>query len=322
MSQVNPIWPTARHDMASEATLGFIGLGVMGLPMAGHLLAAGRKLVVWNRTADKCAPLWDRGATVAASAQAVFAAARSVILMLATEAAIGEVLQRGTPEFARRVAGHLVINMGTVSPGFSAALARDVLAAGGRYVEAPVSGSRKPAEDAQLVAMLAGDPAAVAEARALLAPMCKRCFACGAVPAALEMKLAVNLFLITMVTGLCEAFHFSRRLGLDAGLLRGILDAGPMASAVSTMKLDKLVKDELSVQASIADVLKNAQLIADHATRSRIESPLLEQSRSLFAETLALGHGELDMAAVVKAFEARTAHLRGCGAGSGRTGTS
>lgn len=311
MRRINPIWPAPRHDLAHEPPLGFIGLGVMGLPMAGKLLEFGRKLVVWNRTADKCGALWDRGATVAASAQAVFAAAPAVILMLATEAAIDEVLLRGTPEFASRVADRLVINMGTVSPGYSAALEHDLAAAGARYVEAPVSGSRKPAEDGQLVAMLAGAPAAVAEARTLLAPMCKRCFACGAVPAALEMKLAVNLYLITMVTGLCEAFHFSRLLGLDAGLLREILNAGPMASSVSTLKLDKLVKDDLSVQASIADVLKNAQLIADHAALSHIESPLLEQSRRLFAETLDLGHGELDMAAVVKAIEARTEARRG-----------
>jgi 3-hydroxyisobutyrate dehydrogenase len=95
--------------------------------------------------------------------------------------------------------------MATTSPGYSKALGADVGSEGGRYVEAPVSGSRKPAEAAQLVAMLAGEPEVVASVRPLLAPMCRDAIACGPVPNALFMKLAVNLFLITMVTGLVEA---------------------------------------------------------------------------------------------------------------------
>lgn len=300
----------AMENALRTSPLGFIGIGVMGLPMASNLVKAGRKLVVWNRTLDKCASLWDQGATAVTSPQAVFESADIVILMLATEAAIDQVLQRGSPDFARRVAAHLVINMGTTSPGFSQELEKDVLLAGGRYVEAPVSGSRKPAEAGQLLAMLAGEPDAVALTRPLLGPMCKESFVCGPVPSALQMKLAVNLFLITMVTGLCEAFHFAKMLELDGGLFRDILNAGPMASGVSAMKLEKLVKDELSVQASIVDVLKNARLISDHAVLSRIESPLLDASKALFAQTLNLGHGELDMAAVVKAIETRTRTLR------------
>ncbi|MCF3802691.1 hypothetical protein L2E22_24980, partial [Salmonella enterica subsp. enterica serovar Weltevreden] len=90
--------------------------------------------------------------------------------------------------------------------------------------------------------------------------VCKEAFICGPVPSALQMKLAVNLFLITMVSGLVEAHHFARQLGLDPALHRAILDAGPMASAVSKMKLEKLVAGDFSVQASIADVQKNSRL--------------------------------------------------------------
>ena len=93
-------------------------------------------------------------------------------------------------------------------------------------VEAPVSGSRTPAENGELVAMLAGDPDAVAEVRPLLAPMCRQTFLCGAVPGALHMKLAVNLYLITMVTGLAEAAHFAGQHGLDLERFVAVLDAG------------------------------------------------------------------------------------------------
>jgi len=229
-----------------------------------------------------------------------------VLVMLADGAAIDAVLSRGTPEFAGLVHGHTIVHMGTTSPEYSAQLRADVVRAGGRYVEAPVSGSRTPAAAGELVAMLAGDAAAVAEVRPLLAPMCREVVECGAVPQALRMKLAVNLFLISMVTGLAEATHFARRHGLDLERMRGVLDAGPMASAVSRVKADKLVRRDFTAQASIRDVLMNNRLIADAARAAGIASPLLDACHQLYGEALALGHGADDMAAVVRAHEART----------------
>jgi 3-hydroxyisobutyrate dehydrogenase len=298
------------HDRpASSRPLGFIGLGVMGQPMALNLARAGTPLVVWNRSPDKFAPLQALGAQVAAHPRQVFEAADVVILMLASEAAMDEVLQRGSPGLAPLVAGKTVVHMGTTAPAYSEALGRDITAAGGRYVECPVSGSRKPAEAGELVGMIAGPAEAVERVRPLLAPMCREVFVCGPVPAALVMKLSVNLFLITMVTGLCEAFHFAQQHGLDLPLFEAVLNAGPMASAVSRVKLDKLVRDDMAVQASIVDVLKNNRLVAEQARREHIASPLLDQCHALYAETLGQGHGALDMAAVLKALQARTAAI-------------
>jgi 3-hydroxyisobutyrate dehydrogenase len=285
---------------------GFIGLGVMGTPMALNLARAGTPLVVWSRRADACEPLRDAGAEVAASAAAVFEQARTVILMLADDDAVDAVLARGTPAFAARVRDRTLVVMGTSSPGFSRALEAEVRAAGGRFVEAPVSGSRKPAEAGQLVGMLAGDSEVVEAVRPLLAPICRETIVCGAVPSALLMKLSVNLFLITMATGLAEAFHFAERNGVDLERFRAVLDAGPMASDVSRVKLQKLVAGDFSVQAAIADVLKNNRLVAEAAREAGIASPLLDVCHALYGETLALGHGREDMAAVVKALQART----------------
>lgn len=286
--------------------VGFIGLGIMGEPMAQNLARAGTPLVVWTRTAARAEPLGAAGAQVAGSPAEVFAAARVVILMLATEAAIDDVLGRGTPAFADLVADRTVVHMGTTSPSFSAQLEADVLAAGGRYVEAPVSGSRKPAEAGELVVMLAGDPAAVADVRPLLAPMCRQAVDVGAVPGGLLMKLAVNIFLITMVTGLAEAFHFAEREGLDLERLRAIVDAGQMASSISRVKTAKLVERDFAPQAAIADVLKNSGLVFDAARAAGIASPVLDVCHALYGETLDLGHGAEDMAAVITALENRT----------------
>ena len=299
--------------------IGFIGLGVMGQPMALNLARelsqAGTPLVVWTRSADKCEPLRAAGARVADTPDELFRRARIVILMLADGPAIDAVLGRGTPDFATRVADHTIVQMGTTSPDYSRALDAEIRAAGGRYVEAPVSGSRKPAEAGQLVAMLAGEPADVEEVRPLLAPMCHATVPCGPVPTALLMKLSVNLFLITMVTGLAEAVHFAERHGLDMQRFLAVLDAGPMASAVSRVKAPKLVTGDFSVQAAILDVLKNSGLVADAARQARIASPLLDASHALYGETAALGYGQSDMAAVLRAIEARTDALTREGAG-------
>ncbi|WP_225839994.1 NAD(P)-dependent oxidoreductase [Streptomyces sp. NK08204] len=287
--------------------VGFIGLGVMGRPMALRLAAARTPLVVWNRTPHRAEPLRAAGAAVAADADEVFARAGTVLLMLADEAAVDTVLGRGTPALTSRVSGRVVVHMGTTSPEYSRALESDVRAAGGRYVEAPVSGSRVPAEQGQLVAMLAGEEAAVAAVRPLLAPLCRKTFVCGPAPSALLMKLAVNLFLITQVTGLTEAFHFAERQGLDRRLFLDVLEAGPMASDVSRMKAPKLLDGDYGVQAAALDVLKNNRLIAEAAREARLASPLLDVCHALFQETVAQGHGGEDMVAVLHAIEKRTA---------------
>lgn len=124
-----------------------------------------------------------------------------VILMLADGAAVDAVLDRGGPGFSAAVTGRVVVHMGTTSPEYSRLLAADVVAAGGRYVEAPVSGSRKPASST----------------------------------------------------------------GVDLGRLVEVLDAGPMASEVSRVKVSKLVSRDFAVQAGIADVSKNNRLIAEAA---------------------------------------------------------
>ncbi|ODU03368.1 MAG: 2-hydroxy-3-oxopropionate reductase [Pseudonocardia sp. SCN 72-86] len=291
--------------------VGFIGLGLMGTPMALRLARAGTPLVVWNRTPSACAPLREAGADVAADPAEVFARADVVVLMLANAGAIDAVLRRGTPAFADLVRDRTVVHMGATAPEFSRGLADDVHAAGGRYVEAPVSGSRVPAEQGALVAMLAGADDVVADVRPLLAPMCRSTVPCGVVPGALLTKLAVNLYLVTMVTGLAEAFHFAERHGLDLDVVRAVLDAGPMASDVSRVKAAKIVAGDVTAQAAAADVAYNARLVVDAARTAGIASPLIDVSRALFDEAVAAGRGGDDMVAVMGAIEART--LSGAG---------
>lgn len=281
--------------------LGFIGLGVMGTPMAGHLARAGHAVLGWSRSGRNHEAARTAGVQPITQRQDVFDACGTILLMLANDEAIDSVLDRNTPTFPARVKGRLVINMGTSSAAYSQALGEQIRAAGGRYVEAPVSGSRVQAEAAQLVIMLAGDAADVAEASHLLAPLGRQCVACGQVPAALRMKLAVNLYLITLVTALGEAVHFAEVHGIALERFAEVLNAGPMASEVSRIKLDKMIREDFAVQASITDVLKNSGLVAGAAHEAGMQAPLIDASDALFARAQRMGLGGLDMAAVLQA---------------------
>ena len=291
----------------------------MGEPMALNLARAGTPLIVWNRTTTKTAALAEVGASVAADVAEVFQKADVVLAMLANESAIDSVLCRETDSFARALTGRTFVHLGTTAPEYSKKLETDIRAVGGRYVEAPVSGSRVPAEQGRLVGMLAGDPIAVQQVRPLLAPMCAETFTCGQCPNALVMKLAINLYLITMVAGLVEAFHFAQMYRLDLRCFQQILDAGQMASDISRVKLQKLCDEDLTAQAAAADVLTNNQLIVDAARDARISTPLLDECFRLFSETVASGHGRLDMAAVLHAVEARTRQEQGARSSNGRS---
>lgn len=286
--------------------IGFIGVGVMGQPMALNLVRAGNLLTIWNRTLSRCEILKSHGAVVAQVPRDVFATCDVIFTMLMDGDALDAVLERNHPEFAANVANRIVVNMGTMSHEYSLKLANDIRLAGGDYVEAAVSGSRGPAEKGQLVAMLAGNQAAVSQVMPLLAPMCRAWFECGEVPGGLLMKLAVNLYLITMVSGLTEAFHFAEVHHLDLHVLQAVLDAGPMASDVSRTKIRKLLENDFTVQAASVDVLKNNSLVADAARQAGAASPLLDVCHSLFTETVQLGYGAEDMVAVLRSIRERT----------------
>lgn len=284
--------------------LGFIGLGTMGEPIAGHLLASGIPLTIWNRSTPAVDRLVAAGAYAASSPERLIATCAVVFVMLVDETALDAALGRSSGGL-NTFAGKTLVQLATTSPGYSAALERDVRAAGGAYVEAPVSGSRLPAEAGQLVGMLAGAPESLDLVEPLLATVCASTFRCGAVPAAMTTKLVVNHFLITMVSTLSETFLLAQRSGVDAEIVRAILDAGPMSSAVSRAKLAKLACGDLSAHSRVDNVRWLTDLITEVAKGAGVLTPSLDVSRRLLAETERTGNGALDMIAVVETLAQR-----------------
>lgn len=296
-----------EQKRSAVAPVGFIGTGTMGEPMAMNLVRSGTPLIVWNRSSKKTRGLEEAGATVVSDSDDVFVRCEVVFLMMGTPKAIDVVLKRAEREFPARVRGHTIVILGTPPPEYSKSLETEIRTAGGSFVEAPVSGSRAPAEAGRLVGILAGEHDTVARVRPLLSPMCHRSFYCGPVPRALHMKLAINLYMVAVVAGLVESVHFAARHHVDLSQFMAILDAGPMASPLSQIKAPKLVARDFAAQAAAEVVLENTHLIGAAARQAHISTPLLDAAHQLLEETVGLGFGGEDLVAMLRALETRSA---------------
>lgn len=278
----------------------------MGLPMAKRLASAGNDIRVWNRSSAPLNEAQSVGATPTGSVTELFRLSDVVFISLANEGATDSVFQCIDGKLNFSAPGKTMIQLGTTSPSYSRQLGKAFEARGGKFIEAPVSGSKQPAENGTLVGLLGASRETDFQlAEALLAPLTSAVYRCGQPGDAMTMKLAVNSYLITTVMALAESWAFADSLGIDLGVFRKVLDAGPMASSVSRMKLEKLSNGDMTAQASISDVLMNAQLIADVAREASFQSLLGEVSENLLLSAVAGGLGDSDMIAVSKIMGSR-----------------
>jgi len=285
---------TTGYLMAMNRT-GFIGLGTMGYPMALNLAKAGVDLIVWNRTPKQFS---HNNVRVAQSVSEVFANSDIVFLMLSGAKAIDQIVDAVLPLLQQKI----VVNTGTTTAAHSKILEKKIANAGGFFVEAPVSGSRKPAENAELIVMTAGDPGLIQRVTPLLSCLGKKVHYCGPIPNALYTKFAANIFMINAVTGLAESLSFARSKGLNVRDFVSLLDISQMASDISRIKSKKFVENDFSRQAAIRDVLENCSLIVEEAAVSGVSTPLMNHCHALYNTAHAAGLGDQDMIAVTQIF--------------------
>jgi len=198
----------ARHGRLQEMKIGIAGIGKMGGAIAARLAGVGHEMMVWNRTPDKA----QATGLKAAQTPADLAAGSDTVISILTDApAVDSVYAQMLPAMR----GKLFIEMSTVRPEVSKALATKVKAAGGAFVECPVGGTVGPAKEGKLFGFVGGEPADVARARPLLEQMCRRVEHVGPVGAGASMKLAINLPLIVYWQALGEALSLVQHLKLD-----------------------------------------------------------------------------------------------------------
>lgn len=286
-----------------EKRIGFIGLGIMGQPMARNLLSGGYELMVYNRTADRGAVLEDAGAVVADTPIAVGRAAETVILMLTGPDAIDAVLWGDNGLVGEGSRCQTVINMSTVSPAYTKDLSEKLVTKGVTLIDAPVSGSKKPAENATLV-ILAGGPRDVVDGlEPILLKMGKKVVYCGDVGAGSNMKMFINLLLCSMICGLSESLVLGEKCGLAKEAMLETVLAGPLGCGLFTMKSDMLKSGQYPVQFPFKHMFKDLNFILATAHEHGMEARIGETLQSLYTVGMERGFGDLDFAAIKKVVE-------------------
>lgn len=280
--------------------LGFVGLGIMGHPMALNLLNGGHALTVWNRTADACAPLREAGAAVAAKPADVAAACDITFAMLADpEAALA--VACGPDGICEGLGvGKGYVDMSTVDAATSACISVVVVARGARFLEAPVSGSRQPAEQGALVILAAGDKSLFHDAAPALNLMGKKCFYLGDVGRGAQMKLIVNLVMGGMMTSFCEGLAVARATGLQPADLLEVLDAGALANPMFRGKGPRMLAGDFAAAFPLKHMGKDLRLARALAVEMGARLPAFAAADDSFARALAAGDGELDFSALLR----------------------
>ena len=283
--------------------IGLCGTGRMGSAIALRLLECGHALTVWNRDAAKAAPLVDAGATLAATPAELAGANNLVITMLLNADAIEAVYRGAEGLLARPLTGKAIIDMSTVLPQTQEALAQDVRAAGGAFVECPVGGTVGPARQGKLLGFVGGESADVARVRPILDELCGRVEHVGPPGAGARLKLAVNLPLLVYWQALGEALALAAPLGLAPERLIDILSntsGTPTAMKLRGPDIARAMAGEPLPPAAfdVTAARKDLTVMLGYARALGVDLPVTEAALGGYDATIAAGQAGADAVSV------------------------
>jgi 3-hydroxyisobutyrate dehydrogenase len=275
-----------------ELTVAVLGTGIMGEPIARNLCRAGIAVRAWNRTRTKAEPLAEEGATVCDEPAEAVAGADIVITMLLDADAVERVMADALPAMAE---GAVWAQMSTVGADADrlAALAAEH---GVPYVDCPVLGTRKPAEDGALV-ILASDTGDE-RLRRVFDVIGSRTLAAGEGTAPSRLKLVINSWVLALTAAVGEANALAEAFGLDPGLFLEAIAGGAVDSPYARMKSAAITTGELSPSFKTSAATKDARLVTAAARDAGARLRVAEAVREQFTRATELGHGDEDMAAV------------------------
>ncbi|MBL4675228.1 MAG: NAD(P)-dependent oxidoreductase [Mucilaginibacter sp.] len=275
--------------------IGWIGLGLMGNPMSQQLLKAGYPLTVYNRNKDKEAALKEQGAGTASTPKDLLQQSDIVIIMVTDDKAIRDVFEGKEGLLAAGGDNKVIINMSTVSPAISKEMAQRCKEKGLNYLDAPVSGSVKQAETAQLVIMAGGESQVFEKVKPVLDIMGKLSLNVGNTGAGNAAKLAINTLLSFYTQGLAEAVILAKNNGIKPEILLELLGNGAIANPYTKIKGDAIVNDNFTAAFSLKNIVKDLKLSRDIG----LTTPLGETALATF-EAASEKHGDEDLIAIYK----------------------
>jgi len=284
---------------------GFIGLGIMGDGMSRCLLKSGVSLVVWNRSAAKCEALkaeYPEQVVVCSTPAAVVEACDLTFVMLSTPEAVKEVYEMDGGVLAGVVAGKKIVDCATLACEDMARLESQVGGKGGTFLEAPVSGSKKPAADGQLIFLCGGDESIYSSIGAHLDAMGKAKFFLGPVGGGTKMKLCVNMTMGTMLAAYGESFTLAQHSGIDASQLLEVLGLGVCNSPLLGLKGAKMLAGDYAPNFPLKHAQKDMRLAVALGTDSGVALPVAAAADAAMVSAMAKdGLSDMDFAATFEA---------------------
>jgi 3-hydroxyisobutyrate dehydrogenase len=272
-----------------------LGTGIMGSAMARNLVAAGLRTAVWDRNPAATAPLGAAGAVVAATAQDAIRNSSVVITMLPTADTVNEVIgPDGLAWFAR---GAVWAQMGTI--GIEATADFDHMVRERRpdvlFVDAPVSGSKGPAETHQLLILASGPAEAEAIVRPAFSAMGRKTVWLGPAGQGSRMKLVVNAYLSFLIEGVAEALELGSQLGVDGAALDAAIEGGPLDAPLADAKMHKIARGDFSPEFPLEWALKDVDLALAAAGDTSL--PMLQALSRQWRTAVEEGYGRDDISA-------------------------
>ncbi|MGK5684347.1 NAD(P)-dependent oxidoreductase [Actinoplanes sp. URMC 104] len=281
--------------MTDTLTVGVLGTGIMGAAMARNLLKAGHSVRVWNRSADKAQPLGADGAEVAATPADAVRDADVVLTMLFDGAAVREVMNDAAPA-ARD--GAIWVQSTTVSLADVDALGELAARHGLVFFDAPVLGTRQPAEAGQLTVLAAGPADGRAEAGRVFEAVGSRTVWLDRPGEATRLKLVANSWVLALTHAGAETLSLAEALGVDPDRFLELIEGGPLDNAYLRAKVGLVRGDKLSPAAfAVTTAEKDARLIAEAGRQHGVRLDLVEAGAERFRRAAGQGHGDEDMAA-------------------------
>jgi 3-hydroxyisobutyrate dehydrogenase-like beta-hydroxyacid dehydrogenase len=285
------------------AKLGFLGLGIMGGPMAQRLIEAGHEVALWSYSAGKAKKMAGSKAVACDSPAEVARRSECVFLCVGDTAMSREVilgkdgLREGAPS------GLVIVDCSTVSPTASKQLSAELKTIGIEFLDAPCTGSKAGAEGGTLTFMIGGDEQVFERCRPYFEAMGKMLYYCGKSGMGLHVKLSQNMVLGNLLQAFNESLVLSTKAGVDPNLMLDILNNSAARSGLISAKAPMVFKRDFTTNFSVKWLEKDMQLMLESAAELNVPAPLTAISTQLYRAAIARGFGEDDICGSIRVLE-------------------
>jgi 3-hydroxyisobutyrate dehydrogenase-like beta-hydroxyacid dehydrogenase len=289
------------------AKLGFLGLGIMGYPMARNLLRAGHEVALWSNTTEKAKELARAEKGKFCSTPKEVAQNAECMFLCVGDTAMSEQVNLGPDGLIEGVhAGSMVADASTISPSSSRRIGTAMATKGAHYLDVPCTGSTPGANAGTLTFMVGGDEAILDKIRPWMETMGKKIYYCGAAGMGLQAKLTQNLILSNILQAFNEGMVLATKAGVDPKLMLEVLTNSAAKSGLIDFKAPYVFKRDFSPQFSVKWMDKDIGLMLDSGKELNVPLPLTALTRQMFQAAIATGHADEDICSTIKVLESIT----------------